>query len=38
MVIPYWDINGATMVTRDYIRLTPNQQSKQGGLWNNMVS
>ncbi|VDK42827.1 unnamed protein product [Anisakis simplex] len=36
MIIPYWDIVGSTMITDQYIRLTPDQQSRQGGLWNSM--
>lgn len=38
MTIPYWDFMGSTMVTSNYIRLTPDQQSKQGILWNTVVS
>ncbi|XP_046992560.1 vesicular integral-membrane protein VIP36 isoform X2 [Schistocerca americana] len=34
MTIPYWDFSGNTMVTNNYVRLTPDQQSKQGLLWN----
>ncbi|XP_074640838.1 vesicular integral-membrane protein VIP36-like [Tubulanus polymorphus] len=29
-----WDFIGSTMVTNQYVRLTPDHQSKQGGLWN----
>ncbi|XP_032808403.1 vesicular integral-membrane protein VIP36-like isoform X1 [Petromyzon marinus] len=29
-----WDMAGSTMVTSQYVRLTPDQQSKQGALWN----
>ncbi|VDM42339.1 unnamed protein product [Toxocara canis] len=36
MDIPYWDITGSTMVSGQYIRLTPDMQSRQGGLWNTM--
>uniref|UniRef100_A0A914ZL46 L-type lectin-like domain-containing protein n=1 Tax=Parascaris univalens TaxID=6257 RepID=A0A914ZL46_PARUN len=36
MDIPYWDITGSTMVSGQYIRLTPDLQSRQGGLWNTM--
>lgn len=32
--VPGWDFQGATMVTNNYIRLTPDQRSKQGALWN----
>ncbi|XP_044744012.1 vesicular integral-membrane protein VIP36 [Chrysoperla carnea] len=34
MSIPYWDFMGSTLVTNDYIRLTPDEQSKNGALWN----
>lgn len=36
MVIPQWDFIGSTMVTSNFIRLTPDVQSKQGALWNNV--
>ncbi|XP_039947979.1 vesicular integral-membrane protein VIP36 [Bactrocera neohumeralis] len=32
--LPYWDFLGHTMVTSNYIRLTPDLQSKSGALWN----
>eukprot|EP00090_Calanus_glacialis_P044652 TRINITY_DN7993_c0_g1_i4.p1 TRINITY_DN7993_c0_g1~~TRINITY_DN7993_c0_g1_i4.p1 ORF type:complete len:329 (-),score=69.60 TRINITY_DN7993_c0_g1_i4:243-1229(-) len=32
--VPNWDFQGSTMVTSNYIRLTPDQRSKQGALWN----
>lgn len=38
MTIPYWDFMGSTMVTNNYIRLTSDLQSKQGALWNSVVS
>lgn len=38
MTIPYWDFMGSTMVTNNYIRLTPDSQSKQGAIWNSVVS
>lgn len=38
MTIPYWDFMGSTMVTNNYIRITPDLQSKQGALWNSIVS
>lgn len=38
MTVPYWDFTGTTMVTNQYVRLTQNQQSRQGGLWNSVVS
>jgi len=34
--VPNWDFQGSTMVTSNYIRLTPDQRSKQGALWNNI--
>uniref|UniRef100_A0A1B6LHU9 L-type lectin-like domain-containing protein n=1 Tax=Graphocephala atropunctata TaxID=36148 RepID=A0A1B6LHU9_9HEMI len=36
MAIPYWDFLGTTMVTSNYIRLTPDSQSMQGALWNSV--
>ncbi|EJD75847.1 hypothetical protein LOAG_17099 [Loa loa] len=36
MGIPYWDIQGTTMVTGQYVRLTADTQSVQGGIWNNV--
>ncbi|XP_066589050.1 vesicular integral-membrane protein VIP36 [Prorops nasuta] len=33
MSIPNWDFMGSTMVTNNYIRLTPDLQSKQGAIW-----
>lgn len=38
MTIPNWDFMGSTMVTNNYIRITPDLQSKQGALWNSVVS
>lgn len=38
MTIPYWDFIGNTIVTNNYIRLTPDAQSKQGAIWNSVVS
>lgn len=29
-----WDFVGSTMVTGSHVRLTPNEQSKQGAIWN----
>ncbi|XP_065192636.1 vesicular integral-membrane protein VIP36-like [Sycon ciliatum] len=34
MDIPLWDFGGSTVVSNEYIRLTPDRQSKQGHLWN----
>lgn len=38
MGIPHWDMLGSTMVTNNFIRLTPDRQSKMGAIWNNVVS
>jgi len=35
--IPNWEYGGATLVTDDYIRLTPDRQSRQGMLWNKVT-
>nr|XP_004933065.1 vesicular integral-membrane protein VIP36 [Bombyx mori] len=34
MSLPYWDFLGSTIVTSNYVRLTPDLQSKAGALWN----
>nr|XP_022343342.1 vesicular integral-membrane protein VIP36-like [Crassostrea virginica] len=34
--VPLWDFVGTTMVTNNYVRLTPDFQSRQGGIWNTM--
>ncbi|XP_072258967.1 VIP36-like protein isoform X1 [Pyxicephalus adspersus] len=31
-----WDIMGNVLITPQYVRLTPDQQSKQGAIWNRM--
>lgn len=36
MNIPLWDFVGTTMVTSNYIRLTPDRQSLQGAIWNSV--
>ncbi|XP_052771989.1 vesicular integral-membrane protein VIP36-like [Mya arenaria] len=36
MNIPLWDFLGTTMVTSNYIRLTPDRQSTQGAIWNSV--
>lgn len=33
-----WDLQGNAMVMTQYIRLTPDLQSKQGAVWNRVVS
>ena len=32
--IPNWEFFGSTIVTSNYIRLTQDAQSRQGGIWN----
>lgn len=32
--VPNWDFLGSTMVTSNYIRLTPDERSRQGAIWN----
>uniref|UniRef100_A0A672NLQ4 Vesicular integral-membrane protein VIP36-like n=1 Tax=Sinocyclocheilus grahami TaxID=75366 RepID=A0A672NLQ4_SINGR len=29
-----WDFRGSTLVTSQYVRLTPDERSKQGSIWN----
>ena len=36
--IPYWDFDGSTIVTGTYVRLTSDQPSRLGSLWNSIVS
>ncbi|XP_026479110.1 vesicular integral-membrane protein VIP36 isoform X1 [Ctenocephalides felis] len=36
MAIPYWEFMGSTMVTTNYVRITPDQQSKTGAIWNSV--
>lgn len=38
MNLPYWDFTGSTLVTSNYIRLTPDIQSRSGAIWNSVVS
>lgn len=33
-----WDFWGSTLVTSQYVRLTPDDRSKQGSIWNTVVS
>jgi len=35
--IANWDFLGSTMLTNTHIRLTPNEQSHQGAIWNTHV-
>ncbi|XP_016410548.1 lectin, mannose-binding 2-like a [Sinocyclocheilus rhinocerous] len=32
----HWELMGDALVTTDYVRLTPDQQSKQGALWSRL--
>ena len=36
--VPNWDFLGSTMVTSNYIRLTSDDRSKQGAIWNKVKS
>lgn len=36
--ITNWDFLGSTIVTSTHVRLTPNEQSQQGAIWNTQVS
>ena len=38
MVMPHWEFFGSTMVTQSYIRLTADQQSRIGGIYNKNVT
>lgn len=38
MSVPFWDFMGSTMVTSNYVRITPDLQSTEGSLWNTVVS
>uniref|UniRef100_H3B393 Lectin, mannose binding 2 like n=1 Tax=Latimeria chalumnae TaxID=7897 RepID=H3B393_LATCH len=33
----HWDLLGSTMVTTQYVRLTPDMQSKQGAIWSRLL-
>jgi mannose-binding lectin 2 len=32
--VPYWDYTGSVMFTQNYVRLTPDEQSMSGAIWN----
>lgn len=32
--MPLWDFTGSTMLTGQYVRLTPDDRSKSGSIWN----
>ncbi|XP_064382377.1 vesicular integral-membrane protein VIP36-like [Halichondria panicea] len=34
MDVPNWEFGGSTVVSTNYVRLTPDRQSKNGMLWN----
>ena len=34
MNIPFFDLTGDTMVTNNFVRLTPDDKSRAGGIWN----
>ena len=36
--LPLWELKGDSMATAEYIRLTPDQQSKNGAIWSRVVS
>ena len=37
MDVPFWEFGGATVITNQYVRLTPDRQSMRGALWNKTV-
>ncbi len=37
MDVPNWEFGGSTVVSTNYVRLTPDRQSKNGMLWNTVV-
>ncbi|XP_029439503.1 LOW QUALITY PROTEIN: vesicular integral-membrane protein VIP36 [Rhinatrema bivittatum] len=32
--MPLWDFGGSTMLTSQYVRLTPDERSREGSIWN----
>jgi Legume-like lectin family len=32
-----WDFVGSTIITNNYVRLTSDERSQQGAIWNNVV-
>lgn len=36
--MPLWDFQGSTILTSQYVRLTPDERSKGGSIWNHQVS
>jgi len=34
LTVPYWDYTGSVMFTQSYVRLTPDEQSMSGAIWN----
>ena len=37
MDVPFWKFGGNTVITSNFVRLTPDRQSKKGTLWNTYV-
>ncbi|XP_077296985.1 vesicular integral-membrane protein VIP36 [Arctopsyche grandis] len=35
--IPFWDLVGHTMVTPKQVRITPDEQSRSGAIWNSVA-
>ncbi|POI24297.1 hypothetical protein CIB84_011953, partial [Bambusicola thoracicus] len=35
--MPLWDFQGSTMVTSQYVRLTPDERSREGSIWNRVT-
>lgn len=36
LTMPFWDFMGSVIVSGNYVRLTPDLQSKSGALWNSV--
>jgi mannose-binding lectin 2 len=36
MTVPFWDYQGSVMFTSNYVRLTPDEQSQAGSIWNQL--
>ncbi|XP_069507642.1 vesicular integral-membrane protein VIP36 [Ambystoma mexicanum] len=35
--MPLWDFQGSTMLTSQYVRLTPDERSREGSIWNRVA-
>ncbi|ELK30947.1 Vesicular integral-membrane protein VIP36 [Myotis davidii] len=35
--MPLWDFQGSTILTSQYVRLTPDERSKEGSIWNHQI-